>query len=127
MTLAALDATLTLHRDGRERIPIYRMLAATLDELRARASEYLSAIPGAAMVESSGYLGGGTLPGQEIASIAVALAADADGLAAALRHGDPPIVPRIEAGRVLLDLRTIAPGEDEIVIAAVRTLTLFPR
>lgn len=127
LTLAALDATLMLHRDGRERIPIYRMLAATLDELRARASEYLSAIPGAAMVESRGYLGGGTLPGQEIASIAVALPGDADGVAAALRRGDPPIVPRIEAGRVLLDLRTIAPGEDEIVIAAVRTLTLFPR
>ncbi len=127
LTLTALDATLTLHREGRERIPIYRMLAATLDELRARALEYLSAIPGAAIVESSGYLGGGTLPGQEIASIAVALTADADRLAAALRHGDPPIVPRIEAGRVLLDLRTIAPGEDEVVIAAVRTLTLFPR
>jgi L-seryl-tRNA(Ser) seleniumtransferase len=122
LTLAALEETLALHRSGRERIPIYRMLAATLDQLRARTTAYLCAIPGAALAESRGYLGGGTLPGQEIASIAVALqSADADGLAAALRHGDPPIVPRIQDGRVLLDLRTIAPGEDEIVIAAVRS------
>jgi L-seryl-tRNA(Ser) seleniumtransferase len=127
LTLAALDATLALHRDGRERIPIYRMLAATLDQLRERAFEYLSAIPGSAIVESRGYLGGGTLPGREIASVAVALnTGDADGLAADLRHGDPPVVTRIEDGHVLLDLRTIAPDEDEIVIAAIRTLTLFP-
>lgn len=128
LTLAALDATLALHRDGRERIPVYRMLAATLDQLRERARGYLAAIPQTAIVESSGYLGGGALPGHEIASIAVAVeTGDADGLAADLRYGDPPIVARIEDGRMLLDLRTIAPDEDEVVIAAVRTLTLFPR
>ncbi len=68
------------------------------------------------------------MPGREIASIAVALNTDdADELAADLRRGDPSVVARIEDGLVLLDLRTIAPDEDEIVIAAVRTLTLFPR
>jgi L-seryl-tRNA(Ser) seleniumtransferase len=122
LTLAALDATLALHREDRERIPIYRMLATTLEELRERAMAYVSAIPRAAIVESSGYIGGGALPAKEIPSIAVALRADdADGLAASLRRATPPIVSRIESGRVLLDLRTISSEEDEIVIAAVRS------
>ena len=128
LTLAALDATLTLHRTQREQIPIYRMLAATLDDLRGRARAYVAAIPRASIIESTGYLGGGSLPGQEIPSIAVALTTgDADGSAAELRYGEPPIVGRIEDGRVLLDLRTVAPGEDEIVIGALRALAADSR
>ena len=124
LTLAALDATLRLHRENRERIPIYRMLATSLDELRERARTYLAAIPQTAVVESNGYLGGGTLPGQEIESIAIAVTTgDAGALAARLRGATPPIVARIEDGRVLLDLRTIAPEEDATVISTLQSAT----
>ncbi len=122
MTLAALGATLALHRDPatRDRIPIYRMLGATIDELRERARRYVAAIPGAEIVESVAYVGGGALPQAQLASVAVALPGeDAAALAASLRRNAPAIVARIEDGRVLLDLRTIAPEEDSTVRAAL--------
>jgi L-seryl-tRNA(Ser) seleniumtransferase len=123
MTLAALGATLQIYRGGAlaERVPLYRMIGATLDELRARAQDYLAAIPGAKIVESDAYVGGGALAQERIASVAVALPAeDAASLAARLRKNAPPIVARIADGRVLLDLRTIAPHEDADVIEACR-------
>jgi L-seryl-tRNA(Ser) seleniumtransferase len=121
MTLAALGATLQIYRGGAliERLPIFRMIGATLDELHARAQDYRDAIQGARIVESVAYVGGGALAQERIASVAVALRAeDAASLAARLRRNAPPIVARIADGRVLLDLRTIAPDEDAVVIAA---------
>ena len=131
MTLAALGATLALHRDPalRNRIPIYRMLAATIDELRERARAYAAAVPGAEVVESVAYVGGGALPQARIASVAIAVACEyPDGLAARLRRNMPAIVARVEGGRVLLDLRTIAPEEDAAVkTALVETAAITPR
>jgi L-seryl-tRNA(Ser) seleniumtransferase len=119
MTLAALAATLQLYRDGAvRRVPIYRMLAATLDELRARARAYVAAIPNAKIIESDAYVGGGALPQSAIASIAVAISTGTpDALATHLRRANPPIVARIDEARVLLDLRTIAPEEDQVLLA----------
>jgi L-seryl-tRNA(Ser) seleniumtransferase len=119
MTLAAMAATLQLYRDGAvRRIPIYRMLAATLDELRARARAYVAAIPNAKIIESDAYVGGGALPQSAIASIAVAISTDTpDALATHLRRANPPIVARVDEARVLLDLRTIAPEEDQVLLA----------
>ncbi|HVA34440.1 MAG TPA: L-seryl-tRNA(Sec) selenium transferase, partial [Candidatus Baltobacteraceae bacterium] len=121
-TIAALAATLHLYRDraSRERIPLYRMLAATLDQLRARAQPYFEAIPGASIVETDAFVGGGSLPQARLASIAVALpVAHPDVLAASLRRANPAIVARIDEGRLLFDLRTIAPEEDDTVIATL--------
>ncbi|MGA8324867.1 MAG: L-seryl-tRNA(Sec) selenium transferase [Candidatus Cybelea sp.] len=119
MTLAALAATLQLYRDGAvRRIPIYRMLAATLDELRARARAYVATIPNAKIIESDAYAGGGALPQSAIASISVAISTDTpDALATHLRRANPPIVARIDEARVVLDLRTIAPEEDQVLLA----------
>ncbi|MEO6834864.1 MAG: L-seryl-tRNA(Sec) selenium transferase [Candidatus Tumulicola sp.] len=122
MTLAALAGTLHLYRDraSRERIPLYRMLGTTLDELRERAKPYLAAMPGSTIVESDAYVGGGALPQARIASIAIALpAARPDRLAAGLRRENPAIVARVDDGRLIFDLRTIAPEEDDTVIATV--------
>ncbi len=121
LTLAALGATLLLHRDGsRERIPLYRMLSATLDELGERAKAYAAAIPAARVIDSEAYVGGGALPQDAVPSIAVAITTPRpDELAARLRRGTPPIVARIEEGRVVLDLRTVAPEEDATVVGAL--------
>lgn len=124
LTIAALGATLRCYRDraARERLPLYRRLATTLDELRERAKAYEEALPGASAGESVAYLGGGALPQASIASIAIAVTSERpERLAARLRMGEPAIVTRIERGRLLLDLRTIAPEEDHLVIASLRT------
>jgi L-seryl-tRNA(Ser) seleniumtransferase len=122
MTLAALAATLQLHRtaESRARIPLYRMLGTTVDELRARAGPYVAAMPGAAVVDSDAYAGGGALPRARIASVAISLGVKSPtAFAAMLRSENPAIVPRIERDRLIFDLRTIAPEEDDTVISTV--------
>jgi L-seryl-tRNA(Ser) seleniumtransferase len=72
-------------------------------------------------------VGGGTLPGVTLPTFALALPpGDADGVARRLREADPPVVARIEEGRVLLDPRTVLPGEDEAVLAAIRSALAPP-
>lgn len=122
MTLAALAATLELYRNGSEAegIPVYAMLATTIGELRERARTYLAAIPNASVAESVAYVGGGALAQEELPSIAVAIeTAHPDEVCARLRAQTPPVIARIEDSRVLLDLRTIAPREDGMAIAAL--------
>ncbi|MBV8196608.1 MAG: L-seryl-tRNA(Sec) selenium transferase, partial [Candidatus Eremiobacteraeota bacterium] len=121
MTLAALQATLQLYRDGsyRKGIPVFRMLSTTVEELRRRAEAYLRAIPRATAVESDAYIGGGAAPEKRLPSVAVAISAEnPDAFAARLRSARLPIIARIEENRVLLDLRTIPPAEDGKVTEA---------
>jgi L-seryl-tRNA(Ser) seleniumtransferase len=120
LSLAALAATLECYRNesARERLPIYRMLSTTPAELRARAGAYTAAVAAAKIVDTIGYIGGGALPQASIASVGVAIQTpEPDALSARLRCGDPAIVARIENDRVVLDLRTVSPSEDERVVA----------
>jgi L-seryl-tRNA(Ser) seleniumtransferase len=123
-TLAALAATLRLHLDPatRERIPFYRMLAATPAALRERAAALQ--VADATVVDTIAYAGGGTLPLDPIpsAGIAFAPAIGAMRALAALRAGAPPLVARIEDERAIVDLRTVAPADDRVVAAAVGAL-----
>jgi L-seryl-tRNA(Ser) seleniumtransferase len=127
MTLAALEATLALYRDApralRE-IPTLAMLAEPASTLRARAEALSSRLTdagfAAAAMDSEAQVGGGAFPDAKIASAAVAISGDAEAMAAALRHGDPPVVGRIHDGAVLLDLRTIPAPDDDRLFQAVR-------
>jgi L-seryl-tRNA(Ser) seleniumtransferase len=115
LTLAALEATLV-----GPPTPVARALAADAAELRARAERLAAQLPrnlGAVAVDCRAAVGGGGAPGVELPSAAVSLP---ESCAAALRTGNPPVVGRLEAGRCLLDLRTVAPDEDELLVAAVR-------
>jgi L-seryl-tRNA(Ser) seleniumtransferase len=117
--LAALEATLRLHRDPARacrEIPVLAMLTASAQELGERAERLAALIPGAAVEASTARVGGGALPLLELPGPVVAVGGGApDALAARLRAGDPPLVGRIEAGRLLLDPRTLA--EDELEAA----------
>ncbi len=121
LPMAALEATLALHRDGdraARELPVLAMLTVAPDELQARA-EQLAAATGGTVVEALARAGGGSLPLLELHGPAVALGepgTDAQALAARLRHGDPPLLARIADGRVLVDPRTLA--EDELAAAA---------
>jgi L-seryl-tRNA(Ser) seleniumtransferase len=99
------------------------MLTAPAEELQARA-ERLAAGTGGEVIESVARVGGGALPLLELRGPAVALPASLgapDALAAALRAGDPPIVARISADRVLLDPRTLTDVDADAVIASMST------
>ncbi|HEV3153784.1 MAG TPA: L-seryl-tRNA(Sec) selenium transferase [Candidatus Baltobacteraceae bacterium] len=124
ITLAALAETLRMYATPHRRaeIPFFAMLGASIETLQERARWYVSQIPDAAIVESTAYAGGGTLPQSELPSVALALRprSGAQRLAAALRESPVPVIGRVEENRVLLDLRTILPGEDGEVLAALK-------
>jgi L-seryl-tRNA(Ser) seleniumtransferase len=130
MTLAALDATLVEHQQGRahERLPVLRMIGAPLDELRARASGFAQALAAAApalapvLVDSESKVGGGAAPDLGLPTVAIALDPGAEGpdvLARVLRGGSPPVVVRVAEGRVLIDLRTVPPDDEGLLLAAL--------
>lgn len=124
LSLAALEATLRLYRDparARREIPVLAALAADERELLARAERLSAGVPGAEVVRATAKVGGGALPLLELEGPAVALAApDPEGLAHALRAGEPPLVGRIREGRLLLDPRTLTDAEADLAAAAAR-------
>ena len=124
LSLTALEATLALYRDAaqsRSAIPVLEMLERTTVQLQAMAEQLAAAIGEAARVVATiSRVGGGALPLAELPGPAVALTGSPAPLAAALRAGDPPVVARIHDGELLLDPRTLAPGELEPLAEAVR-------
>ena len=127
VTLAAVAATLGLYRAGRavEEIPLWQMIAASPETLRTRAEAVARDAGSGDAVEpvpTEATVGGGALPGEVLPSFGVALGRrSANRTLAALREGTPPVVGRIEAGRVILDLRTVDPGRDADLVAAIRS------
>jgi L-seryl-tRNA(Ser) seleniumtransferase len=124
-TLAALGATLQLYLSDATvtRIPIFAMLAASADVLGARATALIPRVPASLSPKAEDvqtFVGGGSLPGTAIPSIALALhPPQLDAFARRARVGHPALVGRSEAGRFLIDLRTIPPERDDDVVAAV--------
>jgi L-seryl-tRNA(Ser) seleniumtransferase len=112
LTLAALEATVMGPPP-----PVAEALTADLATLRARAGRLAAQLPGSCAVDCTAAVGGGGAPGVELPSAAVSLP---ESYAVALRTGVPAVVGRLEGGRCLLDLRTVAPDEDEVLLAAVR-------
>ena len=124
-TLAAVAATLALYASGRAmaEVPVWRMLATSVDALRERAGSLAPTLGEAvAIVDLRSTVGGGSLPGETLPSVGLALRArSADRLLGRLRTGTPAVVGRIEGGVVVLDLRTVDPARDADLAAAVRS------
>jgi L-seryl-tRNA(Ser) seleniumtransferase len=133
MSLAALDWTADALLSGRgvEVLPTLRMLAADEREVAARARALAQRIEaplaergiGVAVVASRAPVGGGSLPGFELASWAVALTPPGgpDALAAALRAAPVPVIARVAEESLLLDARTLLAGDDDAIEAALGT------
>ncbi len=124
MSLAALEATLMLHRDMPERVPVRRMLSQTEAVLQARA-ERLQSLLGMGSIEiTAAFSGGGSLPEERIASRAIALDTrlGVDETVALLRACSPPVIGRIKDNRLLLDMLTVSDDELPALAAAVRTV-----
>lgn len=133
LTMAALQATLELYRDeaqAMEAIPLLRLLNTDVANLKLRAGriwEQLQDHPQLASVQviaTQATMGGGSLPTQQLPSVAVAITAKSmtvDQLSAACRNAAHPVVGRVHDNQFLLDLKTVQPNEDRLLIDA------FPR
>jgi L-seryl-tRNA(Ser) seleniumtransferase len=129
LTLAALQATLEIHRSGRafEEIPVLRQLSLPADEIRARAEQLVERLRtqfSSSVVVSvepvSSAPGGGALPELSIPSWAIAIACEsADDAARQLRMGKPAVFCRVQDGRVLIDLRTVFPEDDKSLMSRI--------
>jgi len=124
--LAGLEATLRLYRDPEtalREIPVLAMLSASLEVLRERAETMAASLSGAGVaaevIETTSVVGGGTYPGVELESCGVRVDSGeggADPLAARLRGASVPLVGRVEDGAFWVDLRTVLPWQDTVVV-----------
>jgi L-seryl-tRNA(Ser) seleniumtransferase len=119
-TLAGLQATLRhyLLGEATEKVPVWRMISQEAEILEERAHGWVRELKGlgaaSQVVPGRSAVGGGSLPGETLLTHLVALAADSpDAVAARLRAGEPPVIARIEDGRLVLDPRTVLPEQEE--------------
>ena len=124
LTLAALEATLRQRLAGRlDEIPVERMIKAPVEDVRRRAAMWSIKLQergvGVTLVPGESAVGGGSLPGHGLPTVLLSLSGPASRLAAALRHGEPPVIARIEKDACCLDPRTVLKGEDETLLDAV--------
>ena len=124
LTLAALEATLSIYRDpsrALQEIPALAQLTCGVDSLRQRAERILAELsnPRVSVRASEASVGGGAFPTARIPSIALSVDGDAELVERRLRAGDPPVIARIADRRVVIDLRTIFPREDATIARAV--------
>ena len=125
MALAALAATLGHYLvDQPQRVPVWQMIARPLDDIAAEAERWAARLAAqgvpAEVVAGESLVGGGSLPGETLPTRLVALSpGGAEALAARLRAAAVPIIGRIQDDRLLLDPRTVLPGQAEQLLAAV--------
>ena len=127
LVFAALQATIDLHLDQSGGIPAIDLLQVSEEELRARAAaivDRLEGVPGRIAIGCGTVkVGGGTLPKSIMSSVTIDIVprnCSLADLAARLRVSNPPVIGYIANDRFKLDLRTIFPQQDELVVAAVR-------
>jgi L-seryl-tRNA(Ser) seleniumtransferase len=134
LTYAALEATLMEYiRQNHDAIPFVRMLRLGAEEIRVRAAAVQEKLKAAAMLKTEviageSLIGGGSAPTSKLPTFLLAVTAkslSANDLAGRLRRHDPPIIARVEEGRVLLDFRTVfASMEDEQIATALLNLSV---
>jgi L-seryl-tRNA(Ser) seleniumtransferase len=115
LTLAALEATLR----GPE-TPTWQALRTDPASVRMRADALRAALPMVEVVPSASVVGGGGAPGLTLPSWALSLP---EWYAEPLRHTDPPVLGRVERGRLLLDLRCVPPALDPLLRKAILACT----
>ena len=127
---AALEATLlTYVRQDHEAVPALRMMRLSAEEIGKRAEALMRSLRAplaGEVIAGESVIGGGAAPGATLPTKLLALTCEgmsADELAAHLRKHDPPIVTRVEEGRVLLDLRTVFAEQDADIAEALKIST----
>jgi len=129
LTYAALEATLLAYvRSDHNAIPALRMMRLTAEEIRARAERLAQTVAARSarlqvkVDAGKSVIGGGAAPGATLPTFVLAITCEhlsADELAARLRAAEPPVIARVEDGRVLLDLRTVFPDQESVLADAL--------
>ncbi len=136
LTYAALEGTLLAYvKQDHDAVPILRMMRLSKDEIAGRAEKIVSAVQSSQansvrlrlkLLDGESVVGGGAAPSAVLPTRLIAVThADlsADELSGRLRAYTPPIIARVEDGRVLLDLRTVFPEQDANLATALASLT----
>jgi L-seryl-tRNA(Ser) seleniumtransferase len=127
LTLAALEATLLAYvKHDHNAIPTLKMMRLTKDDIGKRAESLAAHVHSPKLqieiTDGESVIGGGAAPSSVLPTRLLSASCDglsADELAARLRASNPPIIARVEQGRVLLDLRTVFDDQDSLVLAAL--------
>ncbi len=135
LTLAALEATLTHFINGtfQEAIPLYEMMGRSTQRLREMAESITSALPdlktmNVSIVEDQAFVGSGSIPEEALPTQAIRIEPKASNqtdltveeLAGRLRCSTPSIFGRIQQGGLLLDMRTVQPGEEAAIVEELK-------
>jgi L-seryl-tRNA(Ser) seleniumtransferase len=133
MFYAALEATLLAYlREDLDSIPALRMMRIPEEVIEQRAKHVAERLGASCpklqveVIESRSVLGGGAAPGSTLPTRVLAVHSEgisADELCARLRQWEKPIIARVEEGRVLLDLRTVEPAQEEFIVAALENIS----
>jgi L-seryl-tRNA(Ser) seleniumtransferase len=134
LSYAALEATLLAYvKHDYGTVPVLRMMQLSKDEIAARAEALVARVGSGAMtklgleiVDGESVIGGGAAPSAVLPTRLVALThrqQNADEVCSRLRQGDPPVIARVEDGRVLLDLRTVFPEQDARIGEIILSIT----
>jgi L-seryl-tRNA(Ser) seleniumtransferase len=129
---AALEATLLAYvRRDHHAIPTLRMMRLTKEELGDRAARLAAKVDSPKLkveaVDGESILGGGAAPSSVLPTKLLALTCEslsADDLSVRLRSCDPPVIARVDEGRVLLDLRTVFPEQDAALATALASIAV---
>jgi L-seryl-tRNA(Ser) seleniumtransferase len=119
----ALETTLrNLLLERWDQIPALRMISFSTEELRTRVQNFAVSLDGvpSQILEGSSLIGGGSTPEQPLRTwLMVVECADVVDAERRLRLNDPPVIARIENGRLLFDLRTVFPAEEAELARAI--------
>jgi L-seryl-tRNA(Ser) seleniumtransferase len=130
LTCAALEATLLAYvKRDYDSIPVLRMMRLTKQDIDQRATEMaekvLSGDLSVEVIDGESVIGGGAAPAAVLPTRLLAITSQtlsADVLTIRLRASDPPIIARVDEGRVLLDLRTVFPEQEKYLETSLRNL-----
>ena len=123
--LAGITATL-LHylKDEAEReIPIWKMISMPLDEVKARAENWVRELGAGSVEESEATVGGGSLPGESFPSYVLSLSVKSpDKFLKKMREQNPPLIARTENDKTLFDPRTVLLEQDHLLLTILHSL-----
>jgi L-seryl-tRNA(Ser) seleniumtransferase len=130
LTYAALEATLLAYiKQDHDTIPSLRMMRLSKDSIRHRAQHLQSKLSATnlatELIDGESIIGGGAAPSATLPTTLLAIthrSLSASELSGALRNSQPPIIARVEDARVLLDLRTVLPHQDDSILASMLAL-----